>query len=299
MPDSTVNIAFVQQFKDSVIMLAQQRGSRLSDTVMTRSVVGKYDHWERIGATEAQAVTTRHADTPLIEVPHSRRRVIPGTDNWATLLDKRDEIRMLIDPKNPYTRAGSYAMGRTRDDKIIAAFTGDSIAVDSSDAGSAIALPSSQIIAQDYSFAGGGPAVDLTVEKLIKAREIIVGSDVDIEDPENRLYCMIDAISQTSLLNDAKYVNRDFGMPVLDQGIIKSFMGVSFIHSERGLSDPSGDKICPFWAKSAVGLSIGRDVTVDIAQRKDKNNAWQVYMEMDCGATRVEEEKVVSIVAAR
>ena len=299
MPESTIPIAMVQQFKSNVRQMAQQKGSKLTHAVLSRSVEGKYDHWDRMDATEAQDVTSRHADTPLIEVPNSRRRVIPGTVNWATLLDKRDEIRILIDPKNPYTRAGGYAIGRKRDDKILAAITGNSIAVDGDDAGSNIALPSSQVIAQDYKFGGGGSAVDLNVEKLIKAIEIITAADVDIDDPENMIFCAIDAINQTSLLNDAKYINRDYGMPVLDGGKIKSFMGINFIHSERTLFDASSDKIVPLWCKSAISLSVGREMITDISQRKDKNLAWQVYLEEDSGATRIEEEKVVSIIAAR
>ena len=298
MAESTVPNAFVQAFRDAIVTLAQQKGSKLMKCVNVRDVTGKYDHFERIGATEAQDVTSRHDNTPLIEVPHSRRRVILGTSNWATLLDKRDEVRMLIDPRNAYTIAGSYAMGRKQDDKILAALTGNSTAVDSADAGSSIALPAGNIIAKNYAFAGGGSDSNLTVEKIIRARGIIEEYEVDVDDPSNMLFCAINAQGVQSLMNDAKYNNRDYGMPVLDGGMIKSFYGVNFVQTERVLSDGSGNKLFPMWAKSGMGMSVATDMTVKIAERPDKNHAWQVYIEMDTGVVRVEEEKVVAITAA-
>ena len=296
----TIDNAFVQQFKDNITVLAQQKGSKLEKAVMTRSVTGKFDHWDRIGSVEARKVTSRHDNTPLIPVPHSRRRVTPETYDWADLIDKRDEVRMLIDPKSTYAMQGAYALGRVKDDQILAALTGNSFAIDADDASSTVALPAANIIAKNYQFSGSSDT-GMTVEKLIKAREIILGYNVDIDDPMNMMYCAIDAQGQTDLLNDAKYINRDFGMPVLDDvtGSIKSFVGINFIHTERVLDDGSGDKLLPVWCKSAIGMSVGQDITARVSERDDKRYSWQAYAEMDCGATRIEEEKVVAITATR
>ena len=68
--------AMVAQFRDNLIPLAQQRGSRLMGTTRQQTLVGNIDHFERLGPTEAIKRTSRHQDTPLIETPHSRRRVV-------------------------------------------------------------------------------------------------------------------------------------------------------------------------------------------------------------------------------
>ena len=84
-----VNKAFAQKFRDTFLHLVQQKGSRLRDYVRVNTdISGKYDHFDRIGSTSAQKITSRHSDTPLISTPHSRRRVSMDDYNWADLVDK-------------------------------------------------------------------------------------------------------------------------------------------------------------------------------------------------------------------
>ena len=95
-----VNKAFVNKYRSNFIHLAQQKGSRLRNFVrVNEGVVGKADHFDRLGSTSAQKMTSRHADTPLISTPHSRRKVVMEDYNWADLVDKADQIKMLSDPK--------------------------------------------------------------------------------------------------------------------------------------------------------------------------------------------------------
>ena len=111
-----VNKAFVQKFADNFQHLAQQQGSKLRETVRVHeNVVGKYDHFDRIGQTSARLITSRHADTPLIDTPHSRRRVVLSDWSWADLVDRLDEQKMLVSPTSEYLKAGVNAMGRSMD----------------------------------------------------------------------------------------------------------------------------------------------------------------------------------------
>jgi hypothetical protein len=120
-----INKAFVQQFSDNLIMLAQQKGTRLMGAVRTKKTVGKYDHFDRIGKVSAQKRTSRHGDTPQIDTPHSRRRVIMDDYEWADLIDRQDEIRMLVDPRSAYAQSGAHALGRKMDELILDAATGN------------------------------------------------------------------------------------------------------------------------------------------------------------------------------
>ena len=67
--------------------LAQQKGSRLRDAVRSESVTGKSHFFERIGSTAALKRTSRHADTPRVDTPHSRRRATMEDYDWADLID--------------------------------------------------------------------------------------------------------------------------------------------------------------------------------------------------------------------
>ncbi len=86
-------------------MLAQQMGSRLRDAVRIENVVGKNAFIDQIGSATAQVRTTRHADTPQIDTPHSRRRLTLADYEYADLIDDQDNVRMLIDPTSAYAQA--------------------------------------------------------------------------------------------------------------------------------------------------------------------------------------------------
>lgn len=278
-----ITTAFVEQYKSNVFHLAQQKGSRLRDAVRSESVTGKSHFFERIGSTAALKRTSRHADTPRVDTPHSRRRVTMEDYDWADLIDQEDKVRMLISPQSEYAKAGAYAMGRAMDDAIIAAATGNAYAGVSG--GTTVALPAGQKIA----VASSG----LSVTKLISAKEILDGADVD-PDEERYLICSAKQISD--LLALTQITSADYNsVKALVQGQIDTFMGFKFIRSERlGLDGSSNRQVLAF-TKSAIGLAVGKDMSTKISERADKNYATQVFLSMTIGATRVEDEKVVEI----
>ena len=93
-----ITTAFVEQYSSNVAMLAQQMGSRLRAAVDVENVTGKNAFFDQVGVTAAQVRTSRHADTPQIDTPHSRRRLSLSSYEWADLIDEQDKVRMLIDP---------------------------------------------------------------------------------------------------------------------------------------------------------------------------------------------------------
>lgn len=54
-------------------MLSQQMGSLLRNTVDVESVNGEKAFFDQVGSSAAVLRTSRHADTPLVETPHSRK----------------------------------------------------------------------------------------------------------------------------------------------------------------------------------------------------------------------------------
>ena len=68
---------------------------------------------------EAQLKGGRHSDTPLMNTPHSRRRVTAAPYNWADLIDTSDKLRILFDPTGPYATNAVMAFNRAMDKAII------------------------------------------------------------------------------------------------------------------------------------------------------------------------------------
>jgi len=274
--------AFVEQYRQNVAILCQQRGSVLRDAVRVEDVVGKNAFFEQISSTTARQRTTRHGDTPLISTPHARRRVTLYDWDWADLIDDLDKVKMLIDPANPYALNAAYAMGRAIDETIIAAARGT--AYTGVAGGVSTSLPSANKIAH----ASGG----LTVAKLITARQKLRAGNVDKSIP---LYIVVSAEEISDLLGTTQVTSSDYNaIKALVQGEVDTFMGFKFIHTEL-LTETSSIRYCFAWAEDGILLALGKNPQGKINERPDKNYSTQVYYSMSIGATRMEEAKVIEV----
>lgn len=272
-----ITVAMVEQYKSNVLMLAQQKGSKLRGTVRSEMVTGKNAYFERIGAVDMVDATSRHDDTPQIDTPHSRRRVSLTTSRFADLIDNADKVRTLIDPTSPYAMNAAWAAGRKMDAVIVAALAGNAYAGVAG--ATTVALPSAQKVA--------AASAGLTVAKLISAKEILLAADVDPE----MLTCAINPAGLTDLLSTTQVTSADYNsVKALVQGAIDTFMGFKFVVSTQVTALKA---YC--YAKNAAVLAVGSEPVVRISERADKNYSTQVFVEMDIGATRVEDEGVVEI----
>ena len=282
-----ITTAFVQQYSSNVQMLSQQMGSLLRGAVDVESVVGKNAFFDQVGKTTAVLRTSRHADTPQIDTPHSRRRVSLADYEWADLIDNADKVRLLIDPTSSYAKAAAAAMGRAMDDVIIAALGGTAYTGETGS--TSVALPSGQ---KPYS---ASQTDGLTVAKLLKAKELLDLADVDPSLPR---FIVVGPKQISDLLNTTEVKSSDFNtVKALAQGQLDSFLGFKFIVSNRLKFDATNtdDRLAYAFTSDAIKLAIGQDVIARIDERADKSYSTQVYYCMSIGATRMEEEKVVEI----
>jgi len=278
-----ITTAFVEQYGANVQMLSQQKGSRFAGLVRNESVTGMNAFFEQIGSVSARKRTSRHSDTPRMDTPHARRRVSLTDYDWADLIDDEDKVRLLIDPTSSYAMSAAWAMGRAKDDAILEAAIGT--AYTGSEGTTTVVLPAGQKVA-----AG---AAGLTVAKLLSAKEIIDGNDVDPDIPR---IIALSAKQVTDLLNTTEVKSSDYNtVKALAAGQINSFLGFNFERTERLSTDGSGDRQVICWVQDGIVLATGKDMSTKITERPDKNYATQVFNSMTIGATRMEEVKVVEI----
>ena len=280
-----ITTAFVQQYSNNVQMLSQQKGSLLRSAVDVETVTGKNAFFDQVGSALAVKRTTRHADTPQMDTPHARRRVSLVDYEYADLIDNQDKIRTLIDPTSAYASAAAYALGRAQDDEIIAALSGTAFTGETGS--TATALPSSQKITE-------GGTNGLTIAKLRSAKEILDAASVD---PSIARYIAVSPKQITDLLGTTEVTSSDFNsVKALANGEVNSFLGFNFIVSNR-LTSASSKRLCLVWAMDGCKMAIGQDLMTRIDERSDKGYAHQVYVCQSIGATRMEEDKVVTIEA--
>ena len=282
---SQITTAFVQQYSNNVQMLSQQKGSLLRNTVDAETVAAKNAFFEQVGQATAVKRVSRHGDTPQIDTPHSRRRVSMVDYEYADLIDKQDQVRTLIDPTSSYAQAAAFALGRAMDDEIISGITGNAF---SGETGSTtVALPVGQKITESGTDG-------LTIAKLRSAKEKFDSSSVDPSIPR---YLVVGPKQISDLLGTTQVTSSDFNtVKALANGEISTFLGFNFVVSNR-LSIASSKRLCLAYAMDGIKLALGQDIMTRIDERSDKGYATQVYVCMTMGATRMEEEKVVTIEA--
>lgn len=287
--------AMVQSYGSNFKLLYQQKVSRLAAWCQMEEVTGQSKSVERMGATSAYDITSRHADTKFVEVPHSRRWLDLQDKGWAELIDRMDKIRLLADPTSGYAAMAVAALNRAKDDIIIAACRGNA----RTNAGLSV-LPSTQKIA-----VGG---TSLTLAKLLTVKEIMDGNEVDDDDSlqadgqgatANRVM-VVNTKMLTNLYGTTEIKSIDYNsIKALVDGKIDTFLGFKFVRTERLPKDGTATTgYALAWSRRCMALGTGQEPTVSVNQRPDKNNAWQVFADMSIGAVRTEDEGVVEIACA-
>lgn len=300
---SEITTAFIQQYKSEIQHLSQQKGSRLQSVVRNESQNGKSAFYDRLGSATAVVKTSRHSDTPQIDSTHSRRRVTLADYEWADLIDKEDLRRLLMDPAGPYAEAAAWAMGRAKDDLIIAAADGSAYGGETGS--TTVAHPNTQ----KYACNDASAVKALNVRSLRGIKRMFDNKDVDESIPR---HAAINAEALESLLGETAVTSSDYAnVKALVMGQVDTFMGFKFHRLERLLEQTAalsgsgttgavgsgtsliGQRRLIFWAQDGLLLATADDVTVKVEPRADKSYSTQVYASMGIGATRLEEEKVV------
>ena len=309
-----ITTAFVQQYKDNVIRLAQQKGTRFERAVRVQpDIVGMNYYYERIGATAAQVKVSRHSPTPLISTPHSRRRVSMVTYNWGDLVDNDDKLKLLINPESEYVINAHNAFGRVKDDVIIAAFLGTSFA--GSDGATSVTFPTGQIVADtsiandsslDVAANDGG---HMSPQRMRAVKLLFDQADVD---PDEERFFALPPTSIIAMLSHVQVTSADYNtVKALAEGALDTYMGFKPIMSNRiplvgtatalgniytaanYTGSTTGDRMPMAWAMNGMGLAVQEEVKTEIAKRPDMNFATQIYIEMVIGSTRIEEARTV------
>jgi len=282
---NTQNQIHVKQFKDDIIQAVQQNNVRLDGTVRRKeSVKAEEFFFHKLGSLNLEEKIGRNPETPYLDPIHSRRKMTPAPFHGSLFIDDFDTARSTISGlESDYMKALLNAAKRKKDDVIIAAATGK--AFEGKDGNVAVNFPISQVVST--------PASGLTADRILNGREIIRSADVD---PDEKLYCVLTAKQHRQLEDDNKIINRDFTTgAVLDKGIIGVWNNINFILSERLLLDSNGDRDVLLYTENALGFAMANDITMKVGENVERSFTKTMYIKLDIGATRVEDEKIVRI----
>jgi len=272
----TQNEIYAQAYSQNIMQLAQQKYSKLLNTVFIKpNVKGKTFFQDQIGEWSMSTKGGRNVVTPNNDPKLARRMgtMIDYHDN--RLLDRGDELRSISDPKSAYTIAAARSLGRKIDDVIIAAALGTS---NTGETGSGTAAtPSTVSVTAD----------SLSLKNVAAAKLALDDADVEEEDR----YLVINPTLLSSALQEEKMSSADYAVvKALVNGDINTFMGFNWITSTR-LSQQSG-LVGLVYQKYAMCLAMAAQPLVRTDERKDLSYSWQIYYELNVGAVRLEEDRI-------
>lgn len=236
----TIDQAFIKQFEADVHMAYQRQGSKLRNTVRTKSGVrGSSTTFQKVG-TGAAVQKARHAQVATMNIAHTN--VECTLQDWyaSDWIDKLDEIKTNIDERMVIANNAAYALGRKTDDMIVTQLDTTSNAV--TEAGN-----------------------DGLTQAKINTVFNYFGNN-DVPDDGDRFW-VISPSAWTNLLSIQAFSSADYigqeQLPYQGGMVAKRWLGFMwFTHS--GLPIASTIRKTFAYHRSAVGHAVGQDVTTEM-----------------------------------
>lgn len=306
---NTISNAFVEQYRDAVYMNAELNGGKFDGKVREEMITGEAAFFETLDAIFASTAGAQFADSPQSDIAHDRRQVTPVDYEVGAMIDKWDEVKLLANFESRYVQRMVASLMRKKDIAVITAALGDAKTGQAGGTTTAFDFANQTIDVATGSTGSTG----LNIEKLIATKALFWENDVNVEDPNKKLYFVCSGKQLEDLLNDDKVTSSDYAtVKALVNGDISQFMGFEFIRSELTPyvsggaveldwtaadvpKDTAGTDIRAAFAYSKDGVLLGKnpDIETRIAERADKRFNWYAYARGAFGGTRMEESAVV------
>ena len=273
----------VAQYQANVTVIYQQEGSMLRGSVRERSVTGEFDYWDRLGPTSPTQKTVRHAPTPLVNTPHSRRQVVLLDWEWADLVDPVDKLKTIHEFTSDYAQNGGRSLGREWDRQLLIAFAANAKAGKAG--GETVTFTSEAALEADYSGAA------FTTQNVLSIK---LALDNKIAPRSNR-HIVVPPMAIEQLLKQTSgpmAASGDFNvLRALVAGEINTWVGFDWKVLDPDLFEKNPSEAtewqCYAWHRDSMGVSQAMEITTDIGIRRDLSNATQVYLLTSFGATRI------------
>jgi hypothetical protein len=284
---------FIKTFEATAIHLVQQKLSKFRSRVTEknpgptekhsfRTVAARGAMTDRtnLGLVAGKRPATNYADTVFHE-----RVAVSTPKNTADSFSKPDMRRMLENPQSEIYKAMLPQVGRTFDDVIVAAF--HAAALDT--AGNSTAFGAT---GTTPTLGGAGQAWSWD---LLAACLQAYNTD-DVDEDEEKFIAVPPAVV-TAILNDPKATSVDFvNAKALQSGKLQdSWMGFTWLMSNRLNHPVAGDTYIQAWTRDALGLLVLGDVAFEYGKNPAAQFDTTIQLDIDIGAVRIQEEKAKRI----
>jgi len=305
---------FTSKFHDDLYHECQKDESRFGQAarIETDLTSNEDKGFDMMAQFELQEKTGRNPETPEMSASTQRRWVETDPHHNSILFDMDDDLDIKLAPTGDFVTAFKAAVQRKKDVIIHAAF--EAATTSGRKGGSTISWANQdgnvkytgkdtgRTIPHDCSTGNcSGSDTGMTTEKVELALEYFANNEVN---PNIPIWCGISPRQGTNLFGQEEYVNVDYNnsKPLSTGRVLKNWMGINWIVDplfEVGSSnDVDGDTNvveCWCWAQDAMILGIADELTIKITEESTKSYSQRVYVHMNMGAMRFDEDKVIKI----
>jgi len=279
-----------QDYSRIILPLARQERSLLYDRVYVKSdITGKCFYQDQIGKWEMSAKTTVNPDTPQNDPNLSRTRIDIGTYNDARMLDRSLRLQEFSDPMSETSYCISSAVGIQMDKLIYDALGGTAHRGETG--ATSVTFPAGKTVAADFSSAGTNTG--LTTTKIRRAKKLLDAQGVPAYD--RTFVCSATGLEQ--LLGTTVVTNSDYNsIRALVAGELDTWLGFKFVVLPDGIINVTSN-IADYYAFHKTGICFGmlEELFLRVEERADKSYSKQIYYEINAGAGRLEEAKVIKV----
>lgn len=315
----SVSTAFVNQYSDSIKILAHQQHSVFENLVTVGDCQGEYKYFDYIGPVTFGTRSAANEASTFTDVAHTKR-VVSFTDYYINFYKDSvvDLQRMNVDPQSVYVKAAVDAWNEKKDTVVAAAMfaaatTGKGV---NASFGSTAFSTSTQTV--DVNFVSGDPigagngtgtwgdtGSKFSYAKFIKGRAVLLANNA--LPPGKLIKLAIDPEDEEVLLGLTEFRNRDYSSEKLvadkmidTTGLIGIWFGVAIYRTNAlTITDPASAsnqyRSLPMWVEDGVGLVKGGAPMVKAMENPERNMAVTINVQGSVGAVRLEEKKVVEI----
>lgn len=275
----TQNAIYAQAYGQNIMQLAQQKYSKLINTVyMRENVRGKTFFQDQIDSWAMEVKGSRNTQTPNNDPQLARRMGVMVDYHDNRLLDRGDELKSISDPRSAYTIAAAQSLGRKIDEVIITAALASAA---SGETGSTSVTNGNIVLAT---------ATSMTLARVIAVKQQLDNQDVEMEDR----YFVVTPAALDNLLNQTQATSSDYNsVKALIRGEIDTWMGFKWIMSTRLAAVSASTLIGIAYQKYGLCMAMASQPLVRTDERADLSYSWQLYYELIIGAVRLEEDRVV------
>jgi len=266
---------YVEQWKSEALHVYQSRGVTLRNTTPPpEKITGEKMHFPIFGIVEAEEDVQR-GDEAKPSNPNDTTVAVDTNKSRAFEEVYEDDLdQMTVNRQQAVAMRSAKALGRVHDKTIVRALR---------------ATTTTPV---------GAFANLMTVDTLVKAKQVLMANDVEIENGD--VFCAVDSVSWAQLTGDKRIATSDWqgpDLPYTKAALAKSWNGMHiFAISDKTLreKDAADQATCLMWHRNAIGFGYVRQLTGSVAwdNRKD---CWTHNMRMRIGSKVLLPEGVVPI----